>query len=538
MKKLVRTLLIAIFLFVGIWNVDALSDMSSANYQFVSNGVVDSRTTIEFDLAITGATFESTSSYAVYFSHNQNESVTASTSGFVPASVESNAALKVYGGINEEVIEILETKGDVYVWVKQDSTLIASAVKVTRPSLPLNRRFITTLHYDGTEMRSKFSGLDDYSGRKVTYKIGRVTDLNLVANLNSSDSTVRTAAWNSLYTLAKNDGNPYKTGELPFGGSSSITRYMLELVDGAYYYGYYEFKDSSGTYHEFDGVHIYQALNCSMGEPEFNDPDVPQFDWPDGNPTCEIKDGKYYDNNGTEVTKEVYERACTTPVCKVYTDVTPNIYYGSNGTVVTEAEYTAQCTTPGPTPTCEIKDGKYYDNNGAEVTKEVYERACTRPVCKIYTDVTPNVYYGENGEEVTAEEYQAQCAKPICKIDGDKYYGKDGVEVSETEYVSQCSTPICKIDGDKYYGKDGEEVTAEKYQEECTNPTPKCEIKDGKYYDKDGNLVEKDAYDASCGTTPNPKTGISTGFGIALIVIIFGLGIATLIKKKNLFPQA
>lgn len=62
------------------------------------------------------------------------------------------------------------------------------------------------------------------------------------------------------------------------------------------------------------------------------------------NPRCEIKNGKYYDNNGNEVTKTVYEDKC----------------------VIVK-------------PKCKIQDGKYYDDNGNVVTKAVYEEKCGNP---------------------------------------------------------------------------------------------------------------------------------------------------------------
>lgn len=59
--------------------------------------------------------------------------------------------------------------------------------------------------------------------------------------------------------------------------------------------------------------------------------------------TCRIENGKYYDFNGKEITKDEYDRIC------------PN---------------------SGDGDTCRIENGKYYDFNGNEITKDEYDRIC------------------------------------------------------------------------------------------------------------------------------------------------------------------
>ena len=77
---------------------------------------------------------------------------------------------------------------------------------------------------------------------------------------------------------------------------------------------------------------------------------------PNGGPgdnTCRIENGKYYDFNGNEITKEEYDRICPGP--------------GDSGD-----------------NTCRIENGKYYDFNGNEITKEEYDKICPSdvpPVC-------------------------------------------------------------------------------------------------------------------------------------------------------------
>lgn len=61
------------------------------------------------------------------------------------------------------------------------------------------------------------------------------------------------------------------------------------------------------------------------------------------NETCRIENGKYYDFDGKEISKEEYDRIC------------PN---------------------SGGGDTCRIENGKYYDFDGNEITKDEYDRIC------------------------------------------------------------------------------------------------------------------------------------------------------------------
>ena len=71
-----------------------------------------------------------------------------------------------------------------------------------------------------------------------------------------------------------------------------------------------------------------------------------------GDDTCRIENGKYYDFDGNEITKEEYDRICPGDG--------PDDGPGSN--------------------TCRIEDGKYYDFNGNEITQEEYYEICPTDV--------------------------------------------------------------------------------------------------------------------------------------------------------------
>ena len=146
-------------------------------------------------------------------------------------------------------------------------------------------------------------------------------------------------------------------------------------------------------------------------------------------PVCEIKDEKYYDEQGKETTKEEFEKKCKKHTCEVLSDGTK---YGKNGTIVDEKTYKEECEEKNPV--CEYKNHQYYDNEGKATTKEEYEKKCKKHTCEI----VDNKYYDKNGKEVNKSTYEASCKKITCaKVDG-KYFDSKGNQVSKEEYEDSC----------------------------------------------------------------------------------------------------
>ena len=204
---------------------------------------------------------------------------------------------------------------------------------------------------------------------------------------------------------------------------------------------------------------------------------------------CSIVDGKYYNDNGVEVSESEYNISCKT-TC----GIRDGKYYNDVGDEVDYDEYFSICVKK--TPKCAIENGKYYDDEGDEVTKEKYIKAC--PKCAVEN----GKYYIANGVEVTKDEYAKVC--PSCKVQDNKYYIADGVEVTKDEYKKLC--PVCRIENDTYFDDDGEIVTKEEFEEACPSPV-----------------------------ADNPKTGLT--FNILLITTLSVIVIAILysLRRKNKF---
>ena len=200
---------------------------------------------------------------------------------------------------------------------------------------------------------------------------------------------------------------------------------------------------------------------------------------------CQYVNGKYYDKEGKETTKENYSIQCEKHTCEKVGDK----YFGKNGTIVSAEQYDSECNKH----TCEKVGDKFF---------------------------------GKEGTIVTEEQYDLECNKHTCEKVGDKFFGKNGTVVSEEQYDSECNKHTCEIVNGNYFGKDGSIITADQYDLECNKHT--CEIVNGNYFDANGNKTDEATYKSQCEKTivPVPDTGSTDGLvytvlGISLIGLTF-----------------
>ena len=92
--------------------------------------------------------------------------------------------------------------------------------------------------------------------------------------------------------------------------------------------------------------------------------------------TCRIENGKYYDFDGNEITKEEYDIICPNANSDNTCRIENGKYYDFDGKEITKEEYDRICPSGNSDNTCRIENGKYYDFDGKEITKEEYDRIC------------------------------------------------------------------------------------------------------------------------------------------------------------------
>ena len=123
--------------------------------------------------------------------------------------------------------------------------------------------------------------------------------------------------------------------------------------------------------------------------------------------TCAQSNGKYYDNNGKEVSYDDYKKACIKEEEKHYCVKYDNKYYDMAGKVVSYEEYKKSCI-PEEKHYCVKYYGKYYDNNGKTVSYEEYKKACLPEevhICVKYD----GKYYDNTGKVVSYDDYKKAC---------------------------------------------------------------------------------------------------------------------------------
>ncbi len=264
---------------------------------------------------------------------------------------------------------------------------------------------------------------------------------------------------------------------------------------------------------------------------------------------CAYKDGKYYNNEGEEVSWLNYEKACNNYSCQKVCEPNNNsncIYYNNNNEVVKDEK--AMNVACGKV--CVYKNGKYYNKQGEEVSWQAYDLDCNSYTCRKVCNPNNNkdcIYYDKEGHNAGSEEAMKESCdiqeQHICEIVEDKYYNSQNASVSwkeyfldcfpgkcqkvcnpkkgdeclyldnsgkestEIKYLQECETHVCEQVGDVYFDIKGNVVADEKAMKESCESAVICDVKDGIYYDNKGNETTKENYEIACFSHSCQKIG-------------------------------
>ncbi len=298
-------------------------------------------------------------------------------------------------------------------------------------------------------------------------------------------------------TLKLSDSNySYRSHELALGWNGTIRE--DETEKGKYYISLE--RDEALTVGKYLVVTIYLNVSpntssdhCSI---ELSTTKVEK-------PVCEIIDGKYYDNNGNEVSYPEYLKACTTE--KYYCEEKNGYFFDKDGNAVSEAEYRKSCFN------CMIDGDKYYDKDGQLVDKETYEESCLGGslVCM----EKDGKYYDMDSNEVTKEEYEEIC-----------YSKAESYQCLTEEKIEYYVTRTHILTGDEINSTEIVGLDNPLFQEILSkNPTVldacKVPVNPGDNGD-----------DPSDGEVENPQTGMDTSY---YILIPIGIGIVVFLLMKS-----
>ncbi len=227
----------------------ARADMSNIEFEWTG---YDESSHAGLALKVKNVDYVEGNYYYAYVSHNQNEQLNIQD---VDDITEAWCSLGKNSNEIYNLDSIVETKGDIYVWICEfdaDSTpkMVVSAKKVERlEQLPLGERFIATFADDNTYIHC----LEVYTERKVNVKIGVISDKSILEAIKNNQNN----GYQKLLDYAKSAKSIYN-GTLPHMNSKSIIN-SLNIVDGEFYYAYFELENEDGKYYPVEDVALYQG---------------------------------------------------------------------------------------------------------------------------------------------------------------------------------------------------------------------------------------------------------------------------------------
>lgn len=227
-----------------------------------------------FDILFENIKLNSDNMYYVNVSHNSKEEFNLKSSDDVYNNMNDKGTKtwqetlnpngnKVYA--DENISNLFAETGDIYITVceidrKTDiPKIVLQSKKIDRlESLPLTQR-ITAYFFD--DYTSTFCWeMHGENERKVNYKIGKVTDLELLKKLKNGEKT----AFTELMEYSKKT-EAIASGSVKLGRDKSIIT-DLKLAENVYYYVYLELDTENGKYYPIEDVSLYQTLISEEGK--------------------------------------------------------------------------------------------------------------------------------------------------------------------------------------------------------------------------------------------------------------------------------
>jgi len=292
-----------------------------------------------FNIQIGNCTLNPDNRYYVHLSHSENEEISVKNRDDLKDNEFWQTAINSYNNdfvLTDEVKDLFAEVGELYITVCEEDNytnvpkIILKSKKITKlQELPLSQR-ITGYFFSDKSSTFCYEVYSD-NQKNLNYKIGKVTDLNLLKSLKNGD----VSALPDLLEYAKNT-EPIGTGKIKLGKDNTITD-ELDLVDDEYYYVYLQLETVDGKYVAIEDVFLYQALvgetvgknlfamtdeNFNWNLEETNEPSEPEGEPEKDSTTAEEK----YPNAGLEKIIILFVMLASALVilstkCKKYRDI-------------------------------------------------------------------------------------------------------------------------------------------------------------------------------------------------------------------------
>lgn len=229
-------------------NISAKLTIVDTNGEDFSKGNLTSSAYLKID----GIDFESNKNYYVAVAHTKTEP-TYNKKDFAEVDKKRKSA---------NISGYVEETGDLYVWVySEESALIAdkthttliSGEKVERPEYPsYGNRIIYAFGGEIETNVPRKGNLESARERKITVKIGKVTDSKILRKIKNKDSS----GMSDLLAFAKKTQASFETTINSTSTCSKLDLSKLDKEKGAYYFIYFVMDDENGTYYPVEDVNL------------------------------------------------------------------------------------------------------------------------------------------------------------------------------------------------------------------------------------------------------------------------------------------
>lgn len=263
---------------------DGWTDTSNTKIKFIDSTIGNNQSV---KICIEGITTNKDSQYYLYLTNGNNKpTLSVSDTNFINKGYYTSQDATRFQNFSQSLTgegeQILEKNGDIYAWIvesklnsdnKRENKFILESYKVERPALlKLGERFSVYFLKEKTSVFNHNINGASNEERKLKVKIGTISDNSILKAIKNNES----GNLEKLLTYSKSAKSTY-TGTLPMNESTSIVD-KIGVVDGQYYYAYFELDDENGKYYPIEDVMLYQGKVDSSAKVLLNYKDA-QYKW-------------------------------------------------------------------------------------------------------------------------------------------------------------------------------------------------------------------------------------------------------------------
>lgn len=302
------------------WDLTVLADNSNTDIELTNfdNAKYSWNSTIN-DINLTISNVTPISKHSYKYAITNNATSTPSASGSTSLSISDN------NFVTRGLGEYIALNQDLFLWIwendYENEELVVKGVKIEKPEIPeyakafqdTSTRLTAAMYDTGWLQISLLYPFGDLKkqNRKINYKIGKVTDNEILRKIRDNNSD----GWSSLLEYAKSSktiADKTVTANQPYGYSTTNANSELgisrdSLEEGAYYFIYVALDDEDGKYLNTEAVTLAVnkgTYNTSNGFDHYflEFYGSKNFNWEDFDDSNEAEDGQK-DNQETDKSK-------------------------------------------------------------------------------------------------------------------------------------------------------------------------------------------------------------------------------------------